>query len=191
MRCKSPRAAPTFMPRSGCSRWRLDLDILGPKPWAGRNGRLHLLGRPILEAGMETIGIESVSMPVTTSRDIREAKDAGSAPKLRLGAEPFAARFASGFKIDIARDVQNAVAQINASLERHVEDNTTMSAKFDTGQASAVEPISEGLAVIVTVTGQLTLQPDLPQLAGTAGSGEQIPSQHVVGAKGAPTPRKK
>ena len=169
----------------------IDLDILGPKAWAGRNGRMHLLGRPVLDAGLETIGIDSVSMPVTTSKDVREAKDGGNAPKLRVGAEPFAARFASAVKIDISRDVQNAVAQINASLEQQVEDNTTMSVKFDSGQASAVEPISEGLAVIVTVTGQLMLQPDLPQLAGTAGSGEQIPSQHILGAKGAPTSRKK
>jgi hypothetical protein len=169
----------------------LDLDILGPKPWAGRSGRLHLLGRPVLEAGLTTIGINSVSMPVMTSKDAREAKDAGNAPKLRVGAEPFAARFASGIKIDISQDVQHAIAQINASIEQQVEDNTTISVNFGSGQASAVEPISEGLAVIVTVTGHLTLQPDLPQLAGAAGSGQQIPSQHVVGAKGAPQPRKK
>jgi hypothetical protein len=169
----------------------LDLDVVGPKPWTGRNGRLHLLGRPVLEDSLETVGIDSVSMPLTTSRDIREAKDAASTSKLRVGAEPFAARLASGFKIDIAQDVQNAVAQINANLEQKVEDNTTLSVKFNSGQATAVEPISEGLAVIVTVTGQLTLQPDLPQLAGTAGSGEQIPSQHVAGSKGTPQPRKK
>ena len=92
--------------------------------------------------------------------------------------------------VDISQDVQNAVAQINAGLEQQIEEFATMSAKFDSGQASAVEPLNEGLAVIVTVTGQLTLQLDMPQLAGTAGSGEQIPSQHVVGVRPKPQPEK-
>jgi Domain of unknown function (DUF4403) len=168
----------------------LDLDVLGPKPWAGRKGRFHLLGRPVLDAGLDTIAIDSVSMPLTTTRDSRDPKDAGAASKLRIGAEPFAGRFAANIKFDISQDVLNAVAQANAGLEQQIDEHTTLSAKFTAGQASAVEPIGEGLAVIVTVTGQIQLNIDLPQVAGAASAGEQIPSQHAAGVRPKGQPEK-
>jgi hypothetical protein len=159
----------------------LDLDVLAPKAWAGRKGHLHLLGRPVLDSARDIVLLDSITLPVVSSRGIKDTKDTAPPPQLQLGAEPFAGRLAAGFKVDIAQDVRNVVAQANAGLERQLDEGIAMSARFDGGQAVGVEPVDDGLSVIVQLSGRILLQPDSTLSAATT-SGEQIPTRNTVGA---------
>lgn len=157
----------------------LDLDLVTPKAVTGRKGRLHLLGRPVFDAQHETIIIDSVSMPAMTARDVRENQQTRDTPPVRLGSEPFASRFTSGARIDISQDVRDAVARTNTSFESSVGPGTLLSAHISSGVAQNVEPTSEGLVVVVAMTGQVILRPE-PSSDGAVAiieSAEQIPSR--------------
>lgn len=161
---------------------QIDLDILAPDPVAGRKGRLHLVGRPALESSLDTVAIESISMPPTVSRETRVGSP-------RVGFEPFGSTASQRLKIDISPDIRDALAQVNATLERQLDEHIQISGRFDAARVVAVEPVAEGLALFVLVAGKLILKPDLAHFRAIETAAGELKQTLDTPASGAPSAR--
>lgn len=118
-------------------------------------GKAHLVGRPTLDVERRVVALADINFPPAPPRDGANAGRAASAP--RLASDPFAGRLASVFRIDVAREVDEIVPRTNGLLQRRLDDQLQLSAKFERAVPVSFEVARDGGWLVSDLTGSLVL----------------------------------
>jgi hypothetical protein len=136
----------------------LDLAVAAPTSWAGTTGKAWLVGKPVYRSEDQTIALEAVTFPVQTAKEAREGS--GLRTAIQIGTEPFASRFATAAKLDVAREVREAVPLANSLFDQRIESEIQLQARFREASVLAVEPVVGGLSLTLDVAGEIVFRLD-------------------------------
>ena len=109
-------------------------------------------------ANLELNGLVSLADITLTPATVREAtagKPHQNVP--RLTAEPIASRLAEAARLDLTRDLSEAVPRYSGLLHQRLDDNLALSARIEQATPVGVETTRDGAWLIADLTGTLTL----------------------------------
>jgi len=132
----------------------LELDLAATK-FEGQTyrGKAHLVGRPVLDAEQAIMTLADVTFPSVAQREAGNSRIPANAP--RLATDPFAGKFASIARIDLARDVADAAPWTSNLLNQRIDDRMSLSARLDKATAISIETSLDGAWLVTEVTGTL------------------------------------
>lgn len=146
------------------------------------SGVLNLAGRPVLDTTAGLVTLADVTFPAVSSKDAN-----GQRPDVpRLGTEPFAERFATVAKLDIASALAEALPRAKQMLNQQVGQDLQMRAELTQAVPVSLELSRDGAWLMVDLTGDVSVaytgatEPvDIPSLAPIH-SAEQKPMPTVT-----------
>ncbi len=118
-------------------------------------GKAHLLGRPVLDVENRVVSLADISLAPVPQRDASSPKFAASAP--RLANDPFSAKLAAVFRIDVARDVEEALPRTNGMLQRRLDDKLSIAARLTGAAPISFELAKDGGWLLTDLTGTFSL----------------------------------
>ena len=141
------------------------------------SGKLNLAGRPVLDAAAGTVTLADVSFPPVSAKDA-----GGQMPGVpRLGTEPFATKFASVAKLDVARALAEVLPRAKQMLNQQVGSDLALQSRLTDAVPVALELARDGAWLMVDLTGDVafvyngamdtTNIPALTPIATTAAAG--------------------
>lgn len=131
----------------------LDLDVTNHKGHH-HHGKAHLVGRPVLDAGTGTVTIADVSFPPVAASN--SSQKASGVP--RLGIEPFASKWMSTARIDIARALEDAVPRASLMLNQKLDPDLVITARLSQAVPASVEPVRNGTYLLLDLVGDVSFE---------------------------------
>lgn len=132
-------------------------------------GKVHLAGRPMLNSANATVTLADVTFPAIASKDATSTKSSTSAP--RIGAEPFAGKFATVAVLDVSGALADAAPRAANVLHQRIDDRLSLSARMSDVVPVSVETSRDGVWLLVDIAGLLTLNYDGPEERVVASGG--------------------
>ena len=130
----------------------LELDVeVSTSKGATFSGKLNLAGRPVLDAAAGTVTLADVTFPPVSGKDT-----VGQLPGVpRLGTEPFATKFASVAKLDVARALAEVLPRAKQMLNQQVGADLLLQSQLTEAVPVALELARDGAWLMVDLTGDV------------------------------------
>ncbi len=144
-------------------------------------GKAHLVGRPQLDVGARLVSLADIALTPATVHEATAGKPYQNVP--RLTAEPIASRLADAARIDLTRDLSEAVPRYSGLLHQRLNDSLSLSAHVEQAVPVGVETTRDGAWLIADLAGTLTLTYDRGATSAVAAIAQQrafdTPDQRV------------
>ncbi len=140
-------------------------------------GKAHLMGRPVLDVENRVVTLADISLAPVPQRDASTPKFAASAP--RLANDPFSGKLAAVFRIDVARDVAEALPRTSGMLQRRFDDKLSISARLSGAAPVAFELSKDGGWLLTDLSGTFSLEyagPGVSPVVAVAAEGPAVAS---------------
>ncbi len=125
-------------------------------------GKAHLVGRPVLDGQQRLVTLADIGFPSAAQRETGNVKSDPGAP--RLATDPFAAKLANAVRIDVSRDVDEALPRTNRMLHQRIDDRLSLSARLEQVKPASFEVASSGGWLLIDLAGSLTLNMDAQEV---------------------------
>ncbi len=123
-------------------------------------GQAHFVARPELEADARIVSLADVALTALPSRETGAGKVPQNAP--RLGSDPIAGSLAKAVRLDISREIGEAVPRYSGLLHQRLGERLSMAAHIVTAQPIGIETSRSGLWLLADLNGTLSLTYDGP-----------------------------
>ncbi len=138
------------------------------------NGKLHLIGRPVIDVAKGTVTLADVSFPVNSAKP----PDGQQAGIPRLGIEPFASTFIAAAKLDVAQPLADTLKRGQQMLNQRLSDDLSLHTTFSETVPVSFESVKDGGALVVDLVGDVAfvyegtpgpaVKPEMPAVAALA-----------------------
>lgn len=137
----------------------LDVEVTTHKG-VKHSGKLHLAGRPVLDAAAGTVTLADITFPPVSGKDAG-GQVSGLAPGIpRLGTEPFASRFAAAAKLDISRPMAEALPRAMHVLNQRIGEDMALEARLKQVVPVSLELARDGAWLMVDLVGDVAFVHD-------------------------------
>jgi hypothetical protein len=145
-------AAPEVRPARRFLALSFDAEVVSPVRYSGMSGRLHLVGRPTVDAGGAMLRLSGLSFPVIGQPDAVR-------PRIQppLSAGPLVERFAPAMSIPLPDVQSGALRAAKRLLSVEGVADFDLAGEFDRITVDGALPSTRGVRLATVVGGQLWL----------------------------------